>query len=282
MAPPLYFFPGVVKTELVKGDQLSPEVLRARGLVETFADIDSAGRDCSIEEPPGAGPGNNAGTFLTAMPASGRKHARIGPGKDRHDWTEFHHQGAAYWVGLDKLEPPTPDDLARKDQVTGYEIEIGGRAWKIPVIRNPDAGTGLRRHWEMAEDGSCREAIVEAYRKLWDDFAAVVDVFYADDPAAGQRFSMPAADALKWCLAVLSVNYRFGRAEQNTMHVVGSDNWANILALAVDVPTFYSVYLEAQEGKKKETLDPETKDASPDTEPGPPADSPGTDQAEPS
>lgn len=288
MAPPIYFFPKVTKTQLVVNDKLNPEVLAPRKLATTFADVSVS--QCYVEERPGAGPGDETGTFLVAFPPNGERGPRIGYYADHQDWTEFAEGEHRFWVGIDKDQPPGPDDLARKQpiEIDGYRMELAGNEWLIPVVRDLRGGTGLPVDWLLASDGSISEEVQAVYRELWTQFAAVVDIFLNPDDTEGIGvFGLAPTEAMKWCLKALAINYRVGRAEQNLLHLINSHNYFRVLGNVVDLQTCWDVYQAAieakQDRKKKENPDAaEPRDESPDTGPGGPDSPLGTDPVEPS
>lgn len=285
MAPPLYFFPGVAKTQLVQDGKLSAEVLGPRNLTRTFADIEDAAAECFVEDLQGTGPGGSAGVILRAFATNGDRPTRTGyyPKDGVQEWTHFTEAGGDFWVGVDTVLRPEPVDLLRKSHFPGYTLKLAGGEWVVPVIRDPEGGTGLPRKWIQEANGDVTEQVKEAYKDLWESFAGVVDVFFnPDDPSpAWGCWQIDRQEAMTHCLQALTIDYRIGRVEQNLLGLVNAENWVAILGAVVDLNTFFDVYTAAQESKKKRDDAREPKEESPDTEPGEPDDSPDTDQVEP-
>jgi len=283
MAPPTYFFPKISKHQLVRDHKLAGEILRPLRLDRTFADIQIVEADCYVEETVTKGPGDQPGTFLMAMPVKHAPPTRTGYYPDHQDWTEFHEGDQSFWACLDKHQPPTPAELARKgaQQFDGYWTELGAlnQKWLVPVIRDLSGGSGLPKDWILGSDGQVREEIQTAYRELWTEFAGVVDLFLSPDDAEGRNLlSLDPAEALKWCIQALSLNYRVGRVEQNLLRLIGSENWFRVLAAAVDLWTFWDVY-HAATAKKNASPAQAPKPELQSIAPGEPADSPITDPA---
>lgn len=280
MAPPTYFFPKVSAAELVQQGKLNHEVLRARKLDYTFHDVTSVREDCFVQETVGTGPGGHAGTFFMAMPTNGRKPARTGYYPDQQEWQEF---DCTYWACIDRDMPPTPDDLVRKNPLEAdvYPVKLLGHEWLVPIIRDPNGGTGLPRDWLMGADGEVDEQVQRQYHLLWTEWAGVVDLFFDPGRPDANVFQITPAEAVKRCLQLLGLRYRIDRAEQNLMHLIDSGNFFPILAAGVNLWAFWDVYVDAQkdEDAKKNGDDsprPEPKPDGPDTEPGPEAAPPPT------
>ena len=280
MAPPIYFFPGIQKHQLAPEGKLSSAMLAGCGDLErTFADIADVRKDASLSELSGPGPGGSSGCLLTALPPIGEPPIRLHYAPDFQVWRQF----GKVWVGIDKEHPIRPADLMRKKQFQGYEIELAGQVWTIPVIRDPQGGTGLPKDWTYDEGGQVVERIKSTYIALWTAFERAAWLFYdADGP---WPLAMQLQEAIELCVQALSLNYRFGRIEQNLLGLVDSESWFVILAAAVDEPTHRDVYEAATKQKKTRLLEslesgqgqksPESTDISP----GPQADCQGTPQA---
>lgn len=266
MAPPIYYLTGVTKGQLAPGGKLARAILESRGLGRTFCDVDTIEQDVTLFEVAGHGPGGKAGCVFCGLPASGEAPKRVGYYPAEQTWTQVEDD---LWYGVDPDDPPTPKDLERKRMVPGYWIELAGAEWQIPVIRRPDGGTALPRDWIVEKDGAVTEQIRDAYRALWEEFVSVVDLFFnADDPSPAGTFQLPAADAVRYSLDALALNYRVDRIEQNMLHLVDADNWAAILGATVDLTTFFEVFQQAQ-GKKKQRDQPAEETAgSANTSPG--------------
>ncbi|MHC4176235.1 MAG: hypothetical protein ACYSWU_01940 [Planctomycetota bacterium] len=270
---------------MVAGGKLSPKFLDRFSLSLAFADLGPVAEDTFLSPISTAtGPGGRTGVLLCALPTNGDKPERLGYYPDLQNWEAVEEDGQTCWVGTDKEQPIRPVDLVRKSVIPDYVCDLPGGKWSIPVIRNYEGGTGLPKDWRWNGNGEVTEIVQATYRGLWDEFAGVVDLYFGeneDEPAG--VFSLSPAEAMQRCAQVLGVNYRFGRVEQNLTGVIGSETWMTILACAVDLPTFRDVFEQIQQGKQKKSDgedDQEPRDELPNTSPGPPGDSPDTDQAE--
>jgi len=242
MAPPLYFFPKTTLAEFAPDGRIRRECLRKLGLEETFADVRGA-EDCSLQQMDAAGPHGHSGVFLLANPTDGRPPTRFGYYPDFQSW----HQRDGFVVGLDREQPPAPEDLVRKKVIRGYALELSAGMFEIPVLRDPDGGTLLPRDLRYGDDGGVEQPVKESYRGLWDQFGEVVDWFF--DPAGKATLSIN-AHTLDLCVKALAVNYRVGRVEQDLLGLVDSETWVPILFASIDLVTYRDAFERVCEAKK--------------------------------
>lgn len=149
------------------------------------------------------------------------------------------------WVGMYRDDPPGPQDLARREMLDGYLLELGdGRQWQIPVAREVCEKDGrfvsesaLPRRMELSQAGefvpgdplpqfaSLSAAAAEYYdafdRALKEDGGKIR--FEFDDQAA---------------VTVLAANYRISRLEVVMLGLLtyGGPYAVRILSLAIDLP----------------------------------------------
>lgn len=245
MAPPLYFFPKLTRGQLAPDGVLSQTLLRSRGLERTFCDVTDLRRQAAIAELTGPGPGGHSGCLFCALPAAGDPPPRLHYAPEFQTWTEV---GPELYVGTDNEHPITAADLRRKQVFEGYDLELAGQTWKVPVIRDPEGGTWLPRIFAYDDGGKVVQRIRETYLALWERFARAVWLFF--DPEGPWPLRMDLTEATDLCLDALSLNYRVGRIEQNLLGLIDSENWYMILAAAVDYFTHRDV-AEAVEAQKK-------------------------------
>lgn len=286
MAPPLYFFPKLTRAQLAPEGRLSPAIVAQYGdLARTLADVVDLRRDASLAELTGAGPGGHSGSILCALPVDHEPPPRLGYAPQFQTWTRVACGLAAeaeLWVGVDTEHPVTAADLRRRKQFNGYEVDVAGEKWTVPVVRDPQGGSGLPRDFVYDDGGKIQERIKGEYLALWEKFARAVWLFF--DPAGPWPWRIDLAEGVDLCLAALALNYRVGRVEQNLLGLIDSDTWVSILAAAVDYPTFRDLAELATAQKKtaqaadRSTISREipASDASTATSPGPGDGSPDT------
>jgi hypothetical protein len=279
MAAPLYFFPRLTRGQLAPKNAIARNVLSRYGLDQTFADVADALRDAAIVEVTGHGPGGSSGCILTALPVEGEPPVRLGYFPDFQTWHKFGESPDEFYVGIDNEHPPTAADLKRKKSFDGYNIELAGETFCVPVIRDPEGGTGLPRDFVYADGGRVEPRIKAAYYALWEKFGRAVWLFF--DPEGPWPISIDLTEGTDLCIAALAINYRIGRIEQNLLGLIDSETWSLVLMCATDYPTF-SATAQTVEAQKKTRLasiptdiSPEiTPPASLDSTPGHVADSP--------
>lgn len=261
MAQPLYFLPGLARAQLLPGGKLSRSLLAARGLADIFADVGIGRDDFGSAELAGRGPGNLSGIILFYQTPTGDIPRRVDYRPDEQRWEAI---GDGAWIGIDTADPPKPEDLARRKQYGGYTLELAdGQRWHVPVIRRPDGTTELPTdlYWDAA--GKICEPLKERYRAYWDETAEVAEWFFGDDGFESKSFEK--GKALGYAVRALSLNYRFDRAEQNTLKVVDRENFMTILATTVDVPKVTDIS-EAQKKSGDASSMPSSITGSPEEE----------------
>lgn len=290
MSAPLYFFGRKSLGDVVRDDRYLPSLLREAGLEETFADVRSVGQT-AINELTGHGPGGASGVLATILPASGEVPKRIGYAPDFQDWRQA---GPDLWIGTDREQPPTPDDLVRssgrrvpgelhvRPPHAGYELELAdGQRWTVPIVRRPAIVaqfgaplTSLPMDVGWDSEGKFVETIKPQYEAIWEDTAAICDLFFdAEGRMRRGEFEIDVETGLKWCLRLLALNYRYSRHEQNLLHAIDKENAFIVLGLAVDTPLVKELL-----GARAEKKSPPTP-AVVSMSPGSTAGSPITDQA---
>ncbi len=251
MATPLYFLVGIRPHQFAPNGKLCRSLIDSRGL--PFEDLTDAGQ-LSICEIPGSGPGGKSGVIVCALPVSGIVPKRIGYHPREQDW---HQIDDGLWIGLDKIEPPTPEELQRRRMHRGHVLTLGdGQAWEIPVVRRPlDGSTDLPCGYQLS-GGRWLESIKPQFKPLWEEAGEV----HRDCRELGfDRL-------LGYALNVLAINYRVGSNEQNLLGLIDSTNWVEILVLSFDQPLIDEVQ------KKR----PDTASEPLSSSPGTQADSPDT------
>ncbi|MCP4571475.1 MAG: hypothetical protein GY838_03920 [bacterium] len=246
MSQPLYYLPGVTRKQLAPDGNLSRSMLEARGLAETFADVVGINVDCVVSDVTGTGPDGSSGCVLcyqTPAPAD-ELPEKTGFAPEAQTW---HKATDQLWIGLTNDSPPTPEDMRREKQSSGYPWTMGdGNAWTVPILRRPDESTELPTAMILRDDGTIDQPVKAAYRKLWEDAGQVVGYFYGDDPARelDKRF------ALELAIRAIGRNYRFGRHEQNLLQILDSESYMAACGIIVDTPKCLNI--EEAEQKKSE------------------------------
>lgn len=227
MCQPLYFLPNI-REEQTKSIAHVRAILKERGLTDVFADV--AHDEMSINPLTGRGPGDLSGVILTYQTPTDQIPRRSGYTPEEQKWTPV-ADGSQVWLGVDTAEPPTASDLRRKRQYTGYPIELGdGGRWLIPIIRRPDDSTELPTDMVWDATGMLREPIKPAYEAYWQEAGDILGW------ALNGWESVPRERALSLCVRALSLNYRFGREEQNILRLIDGTNLAAVLYCTIGGP----------------------------------------------
>lgn len=255
MAQPLYYLPNLRKSA-VESLPLLRSVLRERGLADVLADVPQ--EQFSLSELPGRGPGNSAGVMLAAQTAAGEMPRRLGYYPQEQEWTQVNE---LLWIGVDPAEMPKPGELERLRVCRGYEIEMNGQRWQVPVVRRHDPAkpTLLPSAYSRNAAGQQVETVRAAYRGHWEAFRDAAAWAYDGMPEG--RFSV--ADLVELAIRALSINYRFGWNEQNLLQTIDSENFLSVIAAAVDLPG-YQAAADAQKKMSEPAVTPNSTPGLPD------------------
>src|SRR4051794_11357728 len=109
MAQPLYFLPQIRAAELASVP-LARQVLKARGLLDVFADVPLDADHLVVNELKGRGPHDLPGVILTYNTAAGQVPRRSGYYPDEQVWNSI-GDGQLVWIGIDPAEPPREEEL---------------------------------------------------------------------------------------------------------------------------------------------------------------------------
>ena len=228
------------------------------------------------------GPGKKPG-FLICMPAVG---ATCFPKylPEQQTWEEG--PDGAYWVGFTTADPPTPDDLVRKDRVPGHAIRLlDGKEWIVPVARSMAGRTTLPVQLVLGPDKkSWRPRTQKQYLglcELADDcyklFQSTADTphpaaRYAENGEMGYDFSY----GMTFVLAALAVNYKLSSMEVSMLGLLGDDHMQTIMEAVIDWPAYVQMMTATNPGPDNEKKDPAP--GSPSIDSGSGASSPNTSQ----
>jgi hypothetical protein len=239
MSQPLYFLPNL-RAAQCENVALRRAMLKERDLTEVFADVPMV--EQSLFDVTGRGPGDKSGCILAYQTPAGDVPTRLGYYPNEQTWTPV-GDGSLVWIGIDPSDPPKPADLARRKQYASYGVTCGdGNQWAVPVIRRPDDSTDLPTDMVWDATGRFIEPIKPAYQSFWTEAAEFSAWYYGGGYLSGQ---FPAERGVELAIRALSINYRFGRNEQNMLRVVDRDCYEMILSATVDAPNAAS-YVEAE------------------------------------
>ena len=241
MSAPMYFLPGMQREQLCpSGGKLVQSFIRDRGLAEVFRDVTS-GDQVALSNLP-AGPGGKPGCLVVALPADSSRRFCCAYAEDDQRWEQA---SDGLWIGIEKKEPPRPEDLQRQKVHAGYEIDLAdGGSWLVPVIRRPQGvaeragirATELPRNLRWDAEGVLQETLKPSYRVYWDAAGEVAEHFFDGDGINSAPVDMTEDWAMRQALLFLSLNYRVWMPEQNMLGFLDSENFATVLGIAIDMP----------------------------------------------
>lgn len=253
MSAPVYFIQGASQSRDCPQGNPSRDLLASVGLSHTLADVKAGEWSCF--DMTAKGPDGQVGMILAAQTVGGEVPRLLGYYPDRQQWRKC---GERLWLGFDPEDLPTPDELKRRQQVAGYDLELGdGQTWTVPVVRRIGGGTNLPASLGWNEKGEWASEILPAYRSLWDEFGLVASGFFRPASAQECRYYGAARDEFgnrEWSLPevidlaarLLAVNYRVDRYLTSALGLFQSTNWESVLFSAIDGPAVRDVLAEMQ------------------------------------
>jgi len=180
----------------VKG--ANPRSLEAVGLPDFVA---------NAEFVDAAGPDGDSGVLIAWRRPGTDSRFCFSP--DHQDWIPAAAAGdgmaaGRYWLGMWRDSPPIPTELLRPQAYKGKPVQLGdGNSWIMPDSRQ------LPCDCVLAEDGTWRVELQEAFRPLRDEALAWLDRLAAAC-AGGEtaRVSISYGDVIAFLLRMLRLNYR--------------------------------------------------------------------------
>lgn len=232
MSQPLYFLPNLNRAQIAPEGRFSRAILKQRGIDDVFADCLGA-QDCQIAEV-NSGPENRSGVLLCYQRAGDGalpQHSLYQP--DHQTWRAVHSD--SLWIGFDANDPPSEKDLRRKAGFFqgGWEVNLTeSEAWLVPVIRQPDGGTGLPTDMFFDSAGNYCSEVKERYRQYWEESAESCKLFSGGETPISELITNERA--LYLAIRALGINYRFGNNEQRFMRLIDSGNVMLVLFASID------------------------------------------------
>lgn len=269
MSSLLYFLPKVTLAQVAPQNHLARSLVESRGLKDALGDCRDLG-DVAYCEIVGHGPDGGPGLVVSPLPVKGRRPPRsLGFYPESNDWTRIND---GLWIGRDRVWPPSPEDLQRREIFPGEEITLGdGNRWTVPTLRQVASGQPtLPRDCFWDDDGNFVTELRHEYRELWCQVERVARYFY--EPASDEFRSMGLEEGVAICLAALALNYRVGRAEERILRLITSTNCEEVLGAIVDYRGFERAVAELEAAQKKS----ESRASAPSSRPGAAACPPAT------
>lgn len=178
----------------------------------------------------------------------GNEDGRLGYWPTKQTWRQIPRRDV--WVGWYSDAKPTPQRLARVEQISGRWIMADdGTMWLAPMARRWQEMSGrmlwdynLPRRMELAEDGRWVPGGVTArYERLWTmamayEEAAKAALSEVPDQDDCVRFLFDEIDTL--AVGALQINYRIGPVELDSLGVYDVAFRQKIIDVLLDTATF--------------------------------------------
>lgn len=216
---------------------LRREDLVALGLAYAFESPAVSNRGVS------GGPAGQDGVLVAGAGLDGSQVLYV---KDRQTWRQIPQ--STVWVGYETAAPPSPDDLARADQLDGYWLELAdGQRWLVPIARgyreSADEGE-LKLYWslrlpqrlELAADGRWTDGgILPRYAALWD-FAQSWLALRCGTAGEEDVRRLDAQGRIDAAVLALQANYQLSRVEAALLGLLTDQHCVAILDRLIDWP----------------------------------------------
>jgi hypothetical protein len=178
----------------------------------------------------------------------GNQDGKLGWWPDSQTWKKV--PGCGVWCGMSTADRPTPDALARSEQVTGVELTLDdGNRWLAPKARRwieiDDRllwDHNLPRRMTLSDDGLWTPGAVKPrYERLWTlatayEAAASEAVSAASDEDGSVRFAFDGIDTL--AIGALQVNYRVGPVEMDLLGIYDDGVRQQLIDVLLDNATW--------------------------------------------
>ena len=252
----LYFIPML--------QSASKEDISKAGLNPVFGSSSFDFRSTSI------GPTKKAGAIIVIKSSNPEAKApQVGYFPEKQDWQESISK--KFWLGKEKVNPPKPIDLQRKEIINGHLTRLeDGNEWLVPAARIFPQGTTLPQSLILGPNGELVKEVLPRFAQLgnkaeriWNETKRQIGWLKDGET------SEPIDEKEEWDIAIsaLAVNYKIGQDEVSFLRLLTTENMLAILHALIDFPTIMAIIKSQQEAFKKkaqsDTLDGKiTKDGS--------------------
>lgn len=147
---------------------------------------------------------------------------------------EWHQSvDGAWWLGIDRDNPPTPEWLARPRMIAGMPVRLrDGNMWLIPRVwpsrlHDESRACGLPLEPMKGQDGAVRYSVQREYAALVQQAQEWLELVQSDAGTTRDMFG--------FCAALLGVGYRVGPTEVLALRLLDSDSSMELIAVAIDL-----------------------------------------------
>lgn len=198
-----------------------------------------------------AGPGGANGVLVTDSTRVPGELLAFYP--ERQTWRKIPGLKGEVWIGLyNDLPRPGPDDLGRKEQISGHRLTLlDGNSWLAPVAwaaGDQDGRLVFSRHLpqslDLSDEGEWISAgVLPRYAefsdlagKWFEDRMRMAETAEAQDGGGYTAQLSLIPDILDAAVAALKVNYAIGRIEAVLLKLLSVDRACDVLDCAIDYP----------------------------------------------
>lgn len=228
----LYFIPTQAKT-------LGPRAIADAGLGYAI--------DRKMIQPVTVGPGGEPGILVADEAAMDRSALKYRP--TEQSWRTFaRDNGQSISVGWYTDEPPTPQDLVRRQPLPGASVTLpDGHVYQVPIARRFAEFEGrlvglCALPQALARDGSgvwVPSAPIARYARLWDMLQGYLAAREeaSTQTAEGEVIFFRYEPINDLAIGILGINYRLGADELEALGLWTQDVRTQVLRIALDEET---------------------------------------------
>lgn len=132
-----------------------------------------------------------------------------------------------FWVGLDKENPPKPEDLKRSEMIGFYSPRLGdGNEWLIPTGRVYPEGTPLPKVRRIDEEGKIKRIVKDRYLELYTAADKVWSV-------TAEKENITDTEEWEICRTALQANYRISDTEISMLNLLDETSAMKLIFVAL-------------------------------------------------
>lgn len=218
----VYYLPGKRNVTEAELSQWLPQIEPARGYCQRFTAV---------------GPDGKGGMLVAGRQAAGE----VQHDADCQTWIEC--ENGTFWLGYKTEAKPTPDDLARDDQISGHWVDMAdGSRWHVPILRVIESGTILPHMHiiSLTPDGKwvslLRPEFIELGQRVlsaWDQFRAALGFSEAEEGNVEISFEAE----MDLVVDGLRLNYRVSKWEVAAMGLLNALSLRRVVEALLDLPS---------------------------------------------
>jgi hypothetical protein len=165
------------------------------------------------------GPNSKKGHFLYFKTA-GKPPVKQGYNANSQVWIDR----GDLWVGWDKSNLPTPQDLVKPSPIGGWQLkDQTDREWILPLLRSPVVRDTLPVDFTFDNDGKVLRVRKPGFEAVWDLAGEATDYLLALGEVDGDTIEAEYSEqwVITSAIEFMAINYYLGPHEVSAFHAMG-------------------------------------------------------------